>query len=243
MQWRADAPRSPLYILHIWYISSIPTIWSRRCSCLLSLYLVFRILLQLDLSHLYLDMRSDLVSGLAFSTLCAGQYTTGWAAQNFDTIVTFGDSYTDENRLGYFINHNGSAPPVGWDAGVVSLYEHGLDICFKLNRIDWLTLNTELQSFHWWSGLAAVCLSLHRQHSLQLCCQRRRLLQRHLSPLVLCHQRSISRHCKLRASCLRRRLEICFPKWNRILHRHPFGNCLRYLDWNQRRRQQRIPNR
>jgi hypothetical protein len=33
--------------------------------------------------------------------------------------VTFGDSYTDENRLGYFINNNGSAPPVGWNGGVV----------------------------------------------------------------------------------------------------------------------------
>ncbi|KAG9002776.1 hypothetical protein FRB94_004723 [Tulasnella sp. JGI-2019a] len=29
-------------------------------------------------------------------------------------LVTFGDSYTDEGRLGYFINHNGSAPPVGY---------------------------------------------------------------------------------------------------------------------------------
>ncbi|KAF8863152.1 hypothetical protein BDZ45DRAFT_615857 [Acephala macrosclerotiorum] len=31
----------------------------------------------------------------------------------FDNLVTFGDSYTDESRLGYFINHNGSAPPPG----------------------------------------------------------------------------------------------------------------------------------
>ncbi|KAF1976162.1 SGNH hydrolase [Bimuria novae-zelandiae CBS 107.79] len=47
-----------------------------------------------------------------------GQYTTGWQAQDFKTIVTFGDSYTDENRLGYFGGHNGSPPPVGWNAGV-----------------------------------------------------------------------------------------------------------------------------
>ncbi|KAF2877391.1 hypothetical protein BDV95DRAFT_625295 [Massariosphaeria phaeospora] len=39
----------------------------------------------------------------------------GWRAENFKTLVTFGDSYTDENRLGYFINNNGSAPSVGWE--------------------------------------------------------------------------------------------------------------------------------
>ncbi|KAH7385049.1 carbohydrate esterase family 16 protein [Cadophora sp. MPI-SDFR-AT-0126] len=31
----------------------------------------------------------------------------------FDNLVAFGDSYTDESRLGYFINHNGTAPPPG----------------------------------------------------------------------------------------------------------------------------------
>ncbi|KAL2060899.1 hypothetical protein VTL71DRAFT_8951 [Oculimacula yallundae] len=31
----------------------------------------------------------------------------------FDNLVTFGDSYTDESRLGYFINNNGTAPPPG----------------------------------------------------------------------------------------------------------------------------------
>ncbi|KIW82352.1 hypothetical protein Z517_05379 [Fonsecaea pedrosoi CBS 271.37] len=36
-----------------------------------------------------------------------------WSLQNFNSLITFGDSYTDESRLGWFINHNGSAPPVG----------------------------------------------------------------------------------------------------------------------------------
>lgn len=36
-----------------------------------------------------------------------------WQASNFDSLVTFGDSYTDENRLNYFGSHNGSAPPPG----------------------------------------------------------------------------------------------------------------------------------
>ena len=45
-----------------------------------------------------------------------------WNVNRFKTLVTFGDSYTDENRLGYFISHNGSAPPVGWQQPVVCLF-------------------------------------------------------------------------------------------------------------------------
>ncbi|KAL0933164.1 acetyl esterase [Colletotrichum truncatum] len=33
--------------------------------------------------------------------------------KKLENLVTFGDSYTDEGRLGYFINHNGTAPPAG----------------------------------------------------------------------------------------------------------------------------------
>lgn len=32
----------------------------------------------------------------------------------FTSLVTFGDSYTDDSRLNYFSLHNGDAPPVGW---------------------------------------------------------------------------------------------------------------------------------
>jgi hypothetical protein len=60
-----------------------------------------------------------LVANLAFGVGLAGKASSCWRSGQFDTLVTFGDSYTDENRLGYFINHNGSAPPVGWDGGVV----------------------------------------------------------------------------------------------------------------------------
>ncbi|TLD36471.1 carbohydrate esterase family 16 protein [Venturia nashicola] len=37
-----------------------------------------------------------------------------WAGHNFTSLVTFGDSYTDELRLSYFSSNNGTAPPVGW---------------------------------------------------------------------------------------------------------------------------------
>jgi len=36
-----------------------------------------------------------------------------WSVSNFRSLLTFGDSYTDESRLGWFINHNGTAPPAG----------------------------------------------------------------------------------------------------------------------------------
>jgi hypothetical protein len=57
-----------------------------------------------------------LVANLAITGGIAG----GWRDGKFKTLVTFGDSYTDENRLGYFINNNGSAPPVAWQQPVVS---------------------------------------------------------------------------------------------------------------------------
>lgn len=38
---------------------------------------------------------------------------SAWSVSNFNSLITFGDSYTDESRLGWFINHNGSAPPAG----------------------------------------------------------------------------------------------------------------------------------
>lgn len=42
-----------------------------------------------------------------------------WAGTHFESLVSFGDSYTDSNRLYYFIFQNGSAPPPGWiDPGV-----------------------------------------------------------------------------------------------------------------------------
>ncbi|KAL2818159.1 GDSL lipase/esterase [Aspergillus cavernicola] len=37
-----------------------------------------------------------------------------WGPRNWRTLVTFGNSYTDENRLDYFEQHDGEAPPVGW---------------------------------------------------------------------------------------------------------------------------------
>ncbi|KAK4554585.1 hypothetical protein LTR86_008440 [Recurvomyces mirabilis] len=38
-----------------------------------------------------------------------------WNLKNFTSLVVFGDSYTDDSRLGYFINNKGAAPPVGYN--------------------------------------------------------------------------------------------------------------------------------
>jgi hypothetical protein len=64
-----------------------------------------------------------LVANLAIAVGLAGR-PSGWRAGKFKTLVTFGDSYTDENRLGYFINNNGSAPPVAWQQPVVRRVLH-----------------------------------------------------------------------------------------------------------------------
>ncbi|EKG10232.1 Lipase GDSL [Macrophomina phaseolina MS6] len=37
-----------------------------------------------------------------------------WGLEKFTSLVAFGDSYTDESRLAYFIATGGQAPPVGW---------------------------------------------------------------------------------------------------------------------------------
>lgn len=51
----------------------------------------------------------------AKSVFAAADSSLAWGEGKFKTLVAFGDSYTDETRLGYFIDHNGSAPPVAWD--------------------------------------------------------------------------------------------------------------------------------
>jgi len=48
------------------------------------------------------------------------QAAENWCLKKFTSLVSFGDSYTDDSRLGYFGSNNGSAPPVGWVNPAVS---------------------------------------------------------------------------------------------------------------------------
>ncbi|KAK4949651.1 hypothetical protein LTR10_011492 [Elasticomyces elasticus] len=56
---------------------------------------------------------SLLAQSNASSLIPRQQKNPAWSVSNFNSLITFGDSYTDESRLGYFISHNGSAPPPG----------------------------------------------------------------------------------------------------------------------------------
>ncbi|KAE8447780.1 hypothetical protein EG329_010174 [Mollisiaceae sp. DMI_Dod_QoI] len=49
----------------------------------------------------------------AFTLLAGSAVAFASWVPYFDNLVTFGDSYTDESRLGYFISNNGTAPPPG----------------------------------------------------------------------------------------------------------------------------------
>jgi hypothetical protein len=66
-----------------------------------------------------------LVASLAATAGLAGRSSQSHWDGKFKTLVTFGDSFTDEGLLGYFINNNGSGPPVGTDLGVVSQVPFG----------------------------------------------------------------------------------------------------------------------
>ncbi|KAF2864505.1 carbohydrate esterase family 16 protein [Piedraia hortae CBS 480.64] len=48
------------------------------------------------------------------SPLVASTSTSNWARLKLKSLVSFGDSYTDDSRLWYFLNHGNTPPPVGW---------------------------------------------------------------------------------------------------------------------------------
>lgn len=54
-------------------------------------------------------MRFSLLLAVSATPVIAG----AGGAKSFENLVTFGDSYTDNGRLSFYISHNGSAPPVG----------------------------------------------------------------------------------------------------------------------------------
>ncbi|KAK0645674.1 GDSL lipase/esterase [Cercophora newfieldiana] len=53
-----------------------------------------------------------LLSGLTLAAAAAADRRPA-GKQSFDILVTFGDSYTDNGRLGYYINNRGNPPPAG----------------------------------------------------------------------------------------------------------------------------------
>jgi len=61
------------------------------------------------------------VALVASSVVPRGTPSNMWAEKSFESLVTFGDSYTDEQRVNYFALNNGTAPPVGWVEPIVRL--------------------------------------------------------------------------------------------------------------------------
>ncbi|KAF2104060.1 GDSL lipase/acylhydrolase family protein [Rhizodiscina lignyota] len=56
-----------------------------------------------------------LSAATVISFVCASlEKSDSWNLGHMKSLVTFGDSYTDIERLSYLINHNGSLPPIGW---------------------------------------------------------------------------------------------------------------------------------
>ncbi len=53
------------------------------------------------------------VLGTAATACLTRKRFPSWNVSRFRNLVTFGDSYTDESRLEYFINHGGVGPPPG----------------------------------------------------------------------------------------------------------------------------------
>jgi phospholipase/lecithinase/hemolysin len=60
---------------------------------------------------LFLSLPFLLLASRAYSHVAPG--ASSWSVSQFESFIVFGDSYTDESRLGFFISHNGSAPPPG----------------------------------------------------------------------------------------------------------------------------------
>jgi hypothetical protein len=65
-------------------------------------------------------MRVSWPYAAACGALCANlAEANSFQSFKFSSLITFGDSYTDEGRLNYIQKH-GQSPPVGWVAPVVS---------------------------------------------------------------------------------------------------------------------------
>ncbi|KAK5169906.1 uncharacterized protein LTR77_005884 [Saxophila tyrrhenica] len=54
-----------------------------------------------------------LVPALTYAQTCPATTSSPWRLSTSNRLVTFGDSYTDESRLQYMIDHDGKVPPLG----------------------------------------------------------------------------------------------------------------------------------
>ena len=117
-----------------------------------------------------------------------------WVVERFSSLLTFGDSYTDENRLNYFGGHNGTAPPNGTLLPEVS-FNSGIEPSTTVFDTSCLELRHRWGRTH----MGSLCHPVHRifnakrhmgppDDSIRLCCQWRRMLERDHTPDMEQHQ-------------------------------------------------------
>lgn len=128
-----------------------------------------------------------LALSLALAVGSAGRTSPAWKDGKFNTLVTFGDSYTDENRLGYFINNNGSAPPIGWEQGVVCPFQVW-SLLFSIYRCFLGSLNRKRGSV-----LGSLRKHLFKGKSLQLRGIWRRMLKQDHAAFIWTYKCSVPR--------------------------------------------------
>lgn len=100
-------------------------------------------------------------------------HTGAWSLAQFSSLITFGDSYTDENRLNYFIQNGGAAPPPGTLLPEVSTASTYLVETFGTQKPVVVPYSQR------WTNMASLRNPVHSfaDHSLQLCGQWCSLLQ------------------------------------------------------------------
>ena len=117
-----------------------------------------------------LALAAPLSAGDAQAPFAAADGATAWTLDRFKSLVTFGDSFTDESRAPYFGEH-GRAPPAGWMGPVVR----------PLDRRRWTTAHTYAEQTDRRRGprLAALGQLVHGRQHVQLRRQRGPVLDRH----------------------------------------------------------------
>ncbi|KAG6993878.1 hypothetical protein G7Y79_00050g086150 [Physcia stellaris] len=67
-------------------------------------------------------------------------HNRAWSLAQFSSLITFGDSYTDENRFNYFLQTRGAAPPPGtflpeYTASRITLYNYAVSGAVCSNKL------------------------------------------------------------------------------------------------------------
>lgn len=167
-----------------------------------------------------------LALGLDLALALPGQ---GWGLRRFKSLVTFGDSYTDDSRLNYFGSHDGAAPPVGWEQPVVRTMTHCAPRQESTTEQD-----TEQQLGFGRLQLGLLRCAIGTCEPIQLRRERCRVLKQNHTADILHHQRTIPIRVGIRSPSLPGRQQVHDPIWKEI-PRHPLaGNSLLYLDRDQR---------